>query len=103
MCSRPLRKKKKKDLLVTRLTTPYLVYASDPRQKGDLSWKVVQALLEKVERRDGLVQPLVYLRWQRDNVFFFFLIICQLNKKLLQGCCRLPSPGKDTCRPFLGG
>lgn len=76
-----------------------LMYASDPCQKGDLSREVVQALLEKVERRDGLIQPLVYLGCPNtvlfNNMWF--------NNELLQGCCTLPSPGKDTCRPFLGG
>lgn len=59
-----------------------LMYASDPCQKGDLSWKVVQALLEKVERRDGLIKPLVYLRCSET---FFFLMICRFYNELLQG------------------
>lgn len=40
----------------------YLMYASDPRQKGNLTRKVVQALLEKVERCYRLIQALIYLR-----------------------------------------
>lgn len=40
----------------------YLMYASDPRQKGNLTGKVVQALLEKVERSYRLIQALIYLR-----------------------------------------
>lgn len=40
----------------------YLMYASDSRQKGNLTRKVVQALLEKVERCYRLIQALIYLR-----------------------------------------
>lgn len=56
----------------------YLMYASDPRQKGNLARKVVQALLEKVERRYRLIQALIHLRQANTISFNVFSAVQQV-------------------------